>query len=97
VSQLTASPPRSCVIYLSNPLESGNRYYKLLLSQTDNASLKALIKNNEQRRSRRWRVTPELRLVYRFAWPRRKSTSPRCVAALAKLVVVDIALKSRSG
>jgi uncharacterized protein with ParB-like and HNH nuclease domain len=29
--------------YLSNPLESGDRYFKLLLTQTDNPSLKAII------------------------------------------------------
>jgi uncharacterized protein with ParB-like and HNH nuclease domain len=30
--------------YLSNPLEGGDRYFKLLLSQTDNASLKRACK-----------------------------------------------------
>ena len=43
--------------YLSNPLESGDRYFKLLLSQTDNASLKAVIKNGEQPKEPSLRVT----------------------------------------
>jgi uncharacterized protein with ParB-like and HNH nuclease domain len=47
--------------FLSNPLESGDRYFKLLLSQTDNASLKAIIKNSEQPKE------PSLRVTQNFA------------------------------
>src|ERR1700693_5699562 len=47
--------------YLSNPLESGDRYFKLLLSQTDNASLKAVIKHSEQPKE------PSLRVTQNFA------------------------------
>jgi uncharacterized protein with ParB-like and HNH nuclease domain len=47
--------------FLSNPLESGDRYFKLLLSQTDNASLKAIIKNGEQPKE------PSLRVTQNFA------------------------------
>src|SRR3954452_15999918 len=43
--------------YLSNPLESGDRYFKLLLSQSDNFSLKAIIKNTEQPKEPSLRVT----------------------------------------
>ena len=46
--------------YLSNPLESGDRYFKLLLSQTDNASLKAIIKHAEQPQE------PSLRVMLNF-------------------------------
>jgi uncharacterized protein with ParB-like and HNH nuclease domain len=48
--------------FLSNPLESGDRYFKLLLSQTDNASLKAIIKNSELPKEQSLRVTQTKRV-----------------------------------
>jgi hypothetical protein len=47
--------------FLSNPLESGDRYFKLLLSQTDDALLKAIIKNSELPKE------PSLRVTQNFA------------------------------
>jgi uncharacterized protein with ParB-like and HNH nuclease domain len=77
--------------YLSNPLESGDRYHKLLLSQTDNASLKAIIKSTEQPKD------PSLRITQNFAFftemlAGQKTDLAAVCRGLAKLVVVDIAL-----
>ena len=77
--------------YLSNPLESGDRYFKLLLSQTDNASLKAVIRNTEQPREPSVRVTQNLALFTQLLADQQGELAPIC-RGLAKLVVVDIAL-----
>jgi uncharacterized protein with ParB-like and HNH nuclease domain/predicted transport protein len=77
--------------YLSNPLESGDRYYKLLLSQTDNASLKALIKNTEQPQEPSLRVTQNFAMFNELLADQKGDFGPVC-RGLAKLVVVDIAL-----
>jgi uncharacterized protein with ParB-like and HNH nuclease domain/predicted transport protein len=77
--------------YLSNPLESGDRYFKLLLSQTDNASLKAVIKNTEQPKEPSLRVTQNFTLFTDLLAERKGDLEPVC-RGLAKLVVVDIAL-----
>jgi uncharacterized protein with ParB-like and HNH nuclease domain/predicted transport protein len=77
--------------YLSNPLESGERYFKLLLSQTDNASLKAVIKNSEQPMEPSLRVTQNFALFSELLAGQKGDLAPVC-RGLAKLVVVDIAL-----
>lgn len=77
--------------YLSNPLESGDRYYKLLLSQTDNASLKAVIKNTEQPKEPSLRVTQNFDMFTELLAGQKGDLAPIC-RGLAKLVVVDIAL-----
>lgn len=77
--------------YLSNPLESGDRFFKLLLSQTDNASLKAVIKRTEQPREPSLRVTQNFALFTELLAEQKGDLAPVC-RGLAKLVVVDIAL-----
>lgn len=77
--------------YLSNPLESGDRYFKLLLSQTDNASLKAVIKNTEQPKEPSLRVTQNFDLFTELLAGQKGDLASVC-HGLAKLVVVDIAL-----
>lgn len=77
--------------YLSNPLESGDRYYKLLLSQTDNASLKAVIKNTEQPKEPSLRITQNFSLFTNLLAAQKGDLASVC-RGLAKLVVVDIAL-----
>ncbi len=77
--------------YLSNPLEGGDRYFKLLLSQTDNASLKAVIKNTEQPKEPSLRVTQNFELFTGLLAELKGELAPLC-RGLAKLVVVDIAL-----
>ena len=77
--------------YLSNPLESGDRYFKLLLSQTDNASLKAVIKNTEQPKEASLRVTQNFDLFTDLVAEQKDELAVVC-RGLAKLVVVDIVL-----
>ena len=77
--------------FLSNPLESGDRYFKLLLSQTDNASLRAVIKNTEQPKEPSLRVTQNFDLFAELLAGQKGDLAPVC-RGLAKLVVVDIAL-----
>ena len=77
--------------YLSNPLESGDRYFKLLLSQTDSASLKAFIKNAEQPKDSSLRVTQNFALFTDLLAEQKGDLAAVC-RGLAKLVVVDIAL-----
>lgn len=77
--------------YLSNPLESGDRFYKLLLSQTDSASLRALIKNAPEPQQRSLRVTQNFQLFTELLKAQKGDLAAIC-RGLAKLVVVDIAL-----
>ena len=77
--------------YLSNPLENGDRYFKLLLSQTDNASLKALVNNSDQPREPSHRVMRNFELFTELITEQKGDLSPLC-HGLSKLVVVDIAL-----
>jgi len=77
--------------YLSNPLESADRYFKLLLSQTDNASLKAIIKHCEQPKEPSLRITQNFTLFTELLTGQKGDMTPVC-RGLAKLVVVDIAL-----
>jgi len=77
--------------YLSNPLESGDRYFKLLLSQTDNASLKAIIKDSEQPKEPSLHVLKNFDLFSKLLAEQKGDLAPVC-RGLAKLVVVDIAL-----
>lgn len=77
--------------YLTNRLEKGDRYFKLLLSQTDDASLKAIIKNTEQPTVPSLRVTQNFTLFTELLAGQKGALAPVC-RGLAKLVVVDIAL-----
>ena len=77
--------------YLTNRLERDDRYYKLLLSQTDNDSLKAIIKKSEQPREPSLRVTQNFALFTELLAGLKDDLAQVC-RGLAKLVVVDIAL-----
>jgi uncharacterized protein with ParB-like and HNH nuclease domain/predicted transport protein len=79
--------------FLTNPLESDDRFFKLLLSQTDDGSLKAIVRGGEQPKD------PSLRVVGNFELFTQLLSDECCdleivCRGLAKLVVVDIALKS---
>lgn len=76
--------------YLSNPLESADRYFKLLLSQTDDDTLRAIIRNSETPKEPSLRVTQNFALFCRLL--RDKSDLTTVCRGLAKLVAVDIAL-----
>lgn len=76
--------------YLLNPLEDGERGFKLLLTQTDKDSLLSLL------RQKPWPTQPSLRIQENFSFFEQKVKAmadlrPLC-RGLAKLIIVDIAL-----
>jgi uncharacterized protein with ParB-like and HNH nuclease domain/predicted transport protein len=77
--------------YLLNPLEEGERGFKLLLTQTDKQSLLALMRQESQP------AEPSLRISDNFAFFEEQvqtlgaDLTPLC-RGLAKLVIVDLAL-----
>ncbi len=77
--------------YLCNPDETGERHYKLLLSQIDKASLTAIIDSSEQPKEFSLRVTENFQLFEELIAERNGNFVAVC-NGLAKLVVVDIAL-----
>ena len=77
--------------YVLNPLEEGERGFKLLLTQTDKASLLALVQQKAQPTDQSLRVTEN----FAFFEEQVKGLGadlPALCHGLAKLVVVDIAL-----
>jgi uncharacterized protein with ParB-like and HNH nuclease domain/predicted transport protein len=85
------SPRKIRNYYLRNPEEAGERYYKLLLSQTDKASLKAIVDGSDQPRERSLRIQENARLFEELLAAQKADLVPVC-KGLAKLIVVDIAL-----
>ena len=76
--------------YLTNPLESGDKYYKLILSQTDNQSLKAILDSAEQPEDKSIRVTENFQLF--ITWLEAEKDLKAVCTGLSKLMVVDISL-----
>ncbi len=77
--------------YLLNPLEKGERKFKLILSQTDKQSLTAIVGNQEQPLNPPPRVTQNFALFEQLLAGCKGDFVAVC-KGLAKLVVVDIAL-----
>lgn len=77
--------------YLLNPDEEGDRYYKLLLSQTDRTSLTAIVSGAEQPSVRSLRITQNFALFESWIAACQGELGRVC-KGLAKLMVVDIAL-----
>src|SRR5215212_7480645 len=77
--------------YLMNPLESDERRYKLLLSQTDKDSLISIVGESPQPKEASLRVTQNFKLFEQLIADWKRDLIPIC-KGLAKLVVVDIAL-----
>jgi uncharacterized protein with ParB-like and HNH nuclease domain/predicted transport protein len=77
--------------YLVNPEEEGDRRFKLILSQTDKASLTAIVDASEQPKEPSLRITENLALFETWVGGCKGDFSAVC-KGLAKLVVVDIAL-----
>ncbi len=77
--------------YLLNPLEDGERAFKLLLTQTDKHSLLALMQQKAQPAEPSLRVTENFLLFDRRVKDLGQDLAPLC-KGLAKLVIVDIAL-----
>ncbi len=85
------SPRKLRNYYLVNPEETGERHYKLLLSQTDKASLIAVIGGLERPRDFSLRITENFALFQSWIETRKKDLTAIC-HGLAKLLVVDVAL-----
>ena len=77
--------------YLLNPLEEGERGFKLLLTQTDKASLLALVQQKAQPTDQSLRVTENF-AFFKDQVKNLGADLPALCHGLAKLVVVDIAL-----
>ena len=77
--------------YLLNPEEDGERHYKLLLSQTDKESLKAIVDDREQPKEWSLRVTENFHLFQSLIAGSAGDLAAVC-KGLAKLLVVDVAL-----
>ena len=77
--------------YLLNPLEEGERGFKLLLTQTDKASLLALVQQKAQPTDQSLRVTENF-AFFEEQVQNLGADLPALCHGLAKLVVVDIAL-----
>ena len=77
--------------YLLNPEESGDRLYKLILTQTDKSSLIAIVDEVGQPKEASIRVTQNYELFE--SWIAARAGDLRAVCnGLAKLVIVDISL-----
>jgi uncharacterized protein with ParB-like and HNH nuclease domain len=85
------SPRKLRNYYLLNPEETGERHYKLLLSQTDKASLTAIAGSTEQPKEPSLRVTENFQLFEELIGGCKGDLLAVC-KGLAKLVVVDVAL-----
>ena len=77
--------------YLLNPEERDEQHFKLILSQTDKASLIAILNSTEQPKDYSIRVTENLKLFESLIKERKDDLATVC-KGLAKLVVVDISL-----
>ena len=77
--------------YLLNPEESGERYYKLVLSQTDKATLFSIVRNRNIPNEHSLRIVRNHSLFRDLIAARQEDVASIC-KGLAKLAVVDIAL-----
>lgn len=77
--------------YLLNPLEEGERKYKLVLSQTDKASLVALLDQQPKPKEHSLRVDANFEFFKERVAEAKHEVAALCTG-LAKLVIVDISL-----
>ena len=85
------SPRKLRSYYLLNPVEEGERHFKLLLSQTDKDSLIAIVGDGVQPSDPSLRITENFELFESLIAGCKQDLTAVC-KGLAKLVVVDIAL-----
>lgn len=78
--------------YLLNPLEKGERKFKLLLSQTDKTSLMAIVNHQDQPKEHSLRVVQNFELFKQLISGCGNDLVAVC-KGLAKLMMVDIKLK----
>ena len=77
--------------YLLNPLEEGERGFKLLLTQTDKQSLLALMQQKPQPAEPSLRITENFTFFEEWVQAAGADLTPLC-KGIAKLMIVDIAL-----
>lgn len=77
--------------YLLNPVESGERKYKLILTQTDKSSLIALLEQRAKPKDHSIRVDANFELFKQWIDEAKGELEAVC-RGLAKLVIVDISL-----
>lgn len=77
--------------FLVNPEESGERHFKLLLSQTDKYTLTTIVSDGEQPQNPSIRVSSNFQSFHNWIKEGKVELATLC-KGLAKLVVVDIAL-----
>ena len=85
------SPRKLRNFYLLNPEETGERHYKLILSQTDKASLVAVVGRTDAPAEVSLRISQNYEFFRELIAARQGDLVPLC-KGLAKLVVVDVAL-----
>ena len=78
--------------YLRNPLEKGERKFKLILSQTDNATLTAIVGGQEQPKAHSVRIAENFQFFEELVAGYSTDLTPVC-KGLAKLMMVEIKLK----
>ena len=78
--------------YLLNPLEKGERKFKLILSQTDKTSLIAIVSNQDQPKEHSIRVEQNVKLFDALIASKENDLEAVC-KGLAKLMMIDIKLK----
>ncbi|MBB5693587.1 DUF262 and DUF1524 domain-containing protein [Muricoccus pecuniae] len=77
--------------FLLNPLEDGDRRYKLVLSQTDKASLTSLVDGDPQPKDHSLRIHANFALFQEWLKGEKDNLVTVC-QGIAKLMVVDISL-----
>jgi uncharacterized protein with ParB-like and HNH nuclease domain/predicted transport protein len=77
--------------YLQNPLEDGEGAYKLLLTQTDRETLKALVYQKDMPQDSSMRIAENFAMFTKLVGNLGEDLLPLC-KGLAKLMVVDISL-----
>lgn len=77
--------------YLLNPLEDGDRGYKLLLTQTDKDTLLALVQQKDLPKEKSLRVRENFEFFQKQIVAHKDDIALLC-QGLAKLVIVDVAL-----
>jgi uncharacterized protein with ParB-like and HNH nuclease domain/predicted transport protein len=85
------SPRKLRNYYMVNPEEEGDRHYKLILSQTDKASLMAVVGGSEMPKEHSLRIQENYNF-FKEALTEHKGNVVAVCKGLAKLLVVDVAL-----
>jgi len=78
--------------FLTNPLEEENRFYKLLLSDTDQETLKAVVRNADYPKEHSIRIRENFEFFLERITDKRTTIEQVC-RGVAKLMIVDIALE----